>query len=136
MSTRSLTIIQSKEEEIVVMYRQMDGYPKGHGLDLAEFLSGMVIVNGIGSATPAKAANGVGCLAAQVVAHFKNDIGNIYLYPAGARNYRYYIEVNKSIYLKIYSAHWNDEIPEKILFEGTPEEVKNWIEKGGENVEE
>ena len=39
MGTRSLTtfIDDHTEEEIVVMYRQYDGYPEGHGRDLVNF---------------------------------------------------------------------------------------------------
>ena len=36
-----------KDTEIVVMYRQYDGYPSGHGIDLSEFLSKGRLVNGI-----------------------------------------------------------------------------------------
>ena len=81
MGTRSLTRVfdEWSEEEIVRIYRQMDGYPTGHGLELAEFCDGMVIVNGISSDTPEKAANGMGCFAAQLVKYLKEDIGSIYL---------------------------------------------------------
>lgn len=97
MSTRSLTIFENRYgEEIVVMYRQMDGYPDGHGLDLCEFLNDFKIVNGIsGEDYNKKTANGMECLAAQVIAHFKDGVGGFYLHPAGTRNadeaYRYYV---------------------------------------------
>jgi len=68
------------------MYRQMDGYPEGHGKELAEMLSGMKMVNGLSIDQPAKLANGMPCLAAQIVAHFKEGPGGIYLYPAGTRD--------------------------------------------------
>jgi hypothetical protein len=86
MGTRCLTVFCDEEEEIVVMYRQMDGYPSGHGAELKEFLSGFSVVNGYGFNPPRRQANGMGCLAAQTVAHFKTGIGNFYLCPAGARN--------------------------------------------------
>ena len=38
MGTRSLTVVKEEENELLVMYRQMDGYPSGHGQDLANFL--------------------------------------------------------------------------------------------------
>lgn len=40
MGTRSLTVFidEHNDKEIVVMYRQMDGYPEGHGQDLVDFL--------------------------------------------------------------------------------------------------
>jgi hypothetical protein len=89
MGTRCLTVLHDNHEdrEIVVMYRQMDGYPEGHGADLAEFLSGGEIINGISVADRGKLTfNGLECLAAQVVAHFKTDVGSIYLMPAGTRD--------------------------------------------------
>jgi hypothetical protein len=86
MGTRSLTLLKDgKGNEIAVLYRQLDGYPEGHGLELAEFLSGMVIVNGIQD-REFQTANGMPCLAAQVVAHFKADVGQFYLYPPGTRD--------------------------------------------------
>lgn len=88
MGTRSITIFKGGKKEIVVMYRQMDGYMKnGHGEELAEFLAGGKMVNGIGGDEEAtKIFNGMGCLSAQVVAHFKDGVGSIYLEPAGTRN--------------------------------------------------
>ena len=69
------------------MYRQYDGYPGGHGVELANLLDGMKIVNGISASEKAtKLANGMDCLAAQVIASFKNGVGNIYLYPAKTRD--------------------------------------------------
>lgn len=67
------------------MYRQYDGYPSGHGNELKEFLTPFSVVNGIADRS-AKVANGMGCLAAQVIAHFKTEVGNIYLEPAGTRD--------------------------------------------------
>lgn len=86
MSTRCLTIFMDDETEIAVMYRHCDGYPAGHGHELAEFLMGKIIVNGIGTEDNSTIFNGMGCLAASVVAHFKDGPGNIYLYPAGTRD--------------------------------------------------
>lgn len=90
MGTRSLTVfVESEEfggEEIAVMYRQMDGYPTGHGAELKEYLSTLKLVNGIG-ADRTKIANGMGCLAALTVAHFKGqEAGGFYLYPAKSRD--------------------------------------------------
>lgn len=86
MGTRSLTIIEDeKGRKLATMYRQFDGYYDGHGKELADFLTGFKLVNGMGGDEPEKFANGLGCLAAQVVAHFKKEPGGIYLYPAGVR---------------------------------------------------
>jgi hypothetical protein len=70
------------------MYRQFDGYPSGHGKELAEFLKPMEIVNGLRpGAAENKIANGAGCLAAQMVAHFKDEPGGIYLQSVTNRDY-------------------------------------------------
>lgn len=86
MGTRSLTVFKDEHgEEMAVMYRQYDGYPEGHGMALAEFLSGKAVVNGIPMGMK-EGFNGPGCLAAQVVAHFKDDIGDFYLYGPNTRD--------------------------------------------------
>ena len=73
MGTRSLTVFQEYDAEIVVMYRQFDGYPSGHGIDLSEFLAGGKMVNGLSLNENERVFNGMSCLAAQVIAHFKTD---------------------------------------------------------------
>ena len=81
MGTRALTFVYDGETPIINLYRQYDGYPTGHGAELAEFLNGFEIVNGLGPDTPSRIANGMGCLAAQLVSHFKGDeAGQFYLY--------------------------------------------------------
>ncbi len=67
----------------------MDGYPSGHGADLAAFLSDRVLVNGFGTDTPAKASNGVGCMAASLVMALKEEagIGGIYLVAPGTEDH-------------------------------------------------
>jgi hypothetical protein len=83
MSTRSLTHIYDDGKILLTFYRQSDGYPEGHGKDLSEFLTGFQIVNGL-SGDKGKIANGMGCLAAQIIKHFKECPGGIYIYPLGS----------------------------------------------------
>jgi hypothetical protein len=98
MGTRSITRIHSGNKRSPVyatFYRQMDGYFEGHGADLHEFLNGFTVVNGIGS-IKGKTANGMGCLAAQIIAHFKNEmgVGGIYMtFPNDSQEYDYDIFV-------------------------------------------
>lgn len=111
MGTRSLTFVYEGEETIINMYRQYDGYPSGHGLELAEFLSQFTMVNGLGINETRKVANGMGCLAAQLVHNFKGSVGGeentamkgrspnlaggFYLYPTSAvdcgQDYEYHV---------------------------------------------
>ena len=128
MGTRSLTVFGKGVDEIVVMYRQMDGYPTGHGQELAEFLDGFTVVNGYSFADNRKIANGLNCLAAQVIAHFKNGVGGFYLYPANTRDcweeYIYIVsEKNSAPYIEVIDTYDNGNF----LFKGTPRKMLNWI---------
>lgn len=141
MGTRSLTtFIERYTEEktgkvknikVVTMYRQYDGYPRGMGKDLAEFLAGGKLVNGITPGETELTFNGMGCLAAQCVAYFKDGPGSIYLHRGGTTNcweeYRYEIivtEGSKDIIFRCY-----DVYKKKWIFEGTPQDfIKNIAE--------
>lgn len=84
MGTRSLVVFKQAEKDlskthIVTVYQQFDGYPSGVGMQLAELIKDMEIINGISDQKIGEAANGIGCLAAQYVAKYKDDIGNIYI---------------------------------------------------------
>ena len=105
------------DKEIVVMYRQFDGYPTGHGQDLKDFLTGFTVVRGF-NRTDGKIANGFDCLAAQIISHFKDGVGGFYLFPAGARDaweeYIYTVYPNPNnrseIYLKVEDTYKNGNI--------------------------
>jgi len=125
-----------KDTEIVVMYRQYDGYPSGHGIQLAEFLVKGKLVNGISFAETQLLFNGMGCLTAQVVANFKEGAGNIYLHTAGTKDcweeYDYYVigdNDTMELTLKCVTSRG------KVLFEGTPKEFLEQLEEI-EKVEE
>jgi len=87
MGTRSTTIFMDNDKELVRLYRQFDGYPDGHGVDLARACD-KTIVNGIGPNMDANThANGMGCLAAQAICVLKDGtIGNVYIAPLGEDN--------------------------------------------------
>jgi hypothetical protein len=82
MGTRSVTLfVEEDGTEVLGMYRQFDGYPEGHGKELADFIKDIYLVNGLGMGQPEKVANGIGCLALQVVTHFKKGPGGFYAFP-------------------------------------------------------
>lgn len=146
MGTRSLTVFAESfedeetgkrvEREIGVMYRQMDGYPTGHGRDLKEFLSGFKTGNGIPvSGVPEKYASGMSCLACQVIAHFKEGPGSFYLYPAKTRNcwedYIYTLtEREGKVWFKVQRVGMRNR--KKTLFEGF---VEDFDPEAAEKVE-
>ena len=131
MGTRCLTVINDDDlmEEICVIYRQHDGYPRGHGLELYNFLDKFYIVNGIGLNDERKIANGMSCLAAQLVAHFKKGAGSFYLHQAGTRDigesYIYVITYGSEkdkIVIKV-----NDAGSDTLIFKGGVELYQRWI---------
>lgn len=82
MGTRSLTYVYDRNDPVICMYGQWDGYLSGYGIDLANFLNSFdCLVNGIPVGDSRKLANGMSCLAAQLVANFKEGAGSFYLYP-------------------------------------------------------
>ncbi len=127
MGTRCITIIlDERGDELVRMYRQFDGYPEGHGQELASYLDGFQIINGIGVDVPEKCANGMGCLAAQIITHFKNDhpLGGIYIDSVNGSFigvdyiYTIYLDVGN---IKIRCQSGGVRVP-WLLFECTPAE--------------
>jgi hypothetical protein len=100
MGTRCLTrVYDERGAEIICLYRQFDGYPDGHGRELADFVERKTIVNGM-TGDERNIANGMGCLAAQIVAFFKQEPGNFYLYPPGEKDawedYEYHVKFEKT----------------------------------------
>jgi hypothetical protein len=121
MGTRSLTFVYDDNRKVLCMYRQFDGYPSGHGRELATFLNGFVdVVNGIRIGDTRKIANGMGCLAAQLVANFKlvpeNGVGGFYLYPTNSKDcgqeYEYHVYIDKVVVKETYDNN-------KTIFTGT-----------------
>lgn len=134
MGTRSLTFVYDEDgRNIINMYRQYDGYPSGHGKDLAEFLEPITMVNGIG-ATDNKIANGPGCLAAQLVAHFKDGPGGIYLTPTTevdcGQDYEYHIATHgEGLTITCQRIEGRRPFRRKNIFDGGIEEFKAFCEK-------
>ena len=133
MGTRSLTFIYAEDEtkptqRIVCMYRQFDGYPSGHGLDLHKFLTSGEMVNGFGDPT-AKQFNGMPCLAAQMVAHFKEGVGGFYLYPTNTKDawqeYEYHVYyINNQFVIKVVKV-----LAYKTVFSGSLDAFAAWCKE-------
>ena len=120
MGTRSLTFVYDGDTPVVNMYRQFDGYPSGHGAELADFLDGMVVVNGYGEVKP-KIANGMGCLAAQMIANFKQTVGGFYIHPVTStdcwQDYEYHVYEDKVVVKN----------PTEVIFEGSYQAFSNYV---------
>lgn len=137
MGTRSLTFVHdgASAKALINMYRQMDGYPAGHGKELYEFLKPIKMVNGFGADTETvKQANGAGCLAAQLIANFKDGAGGIYIQPVSAVNcgqdycYHVYADDTNGITVKCFEVRANNR--KELLFNGTVEAFGEFCLKG------
>ena len=133
MSTRSLVRFATREEGVsfsehperveVQVYKHFDGYPSGHPVALAIFLKDFEIVNGLGQDTYRK-ANGLGCLAAQYVAAFKEGPGDIYIENQDEKHmdieYITYVwgDDSKGIWMSIF-----DVYDKECMFVGKPQQL-------------
>jgi hypothetical protein len=117
MGTRALTIVYDERNEVIMnMYSQYDGYPEGHGAELARFLGRGRLVNGL-TGRDIHVFNGMSCLAAQLVANFKDGAGGFYLYPVSVRNcgqdYEYHVYQDRVVVLnykgkEMFRGNWPD----------------------------
>ena len=117
MATRAMISIAKREEgvsfseipdkTIVDIYHHWDGYPEGLGVQLAEYFDGKVVTNGLGGRDDYDAFNGMGCLAASLVAELKDGPGDVYIEPRDSHgwiDYHYYIwgDTYKDIWISIF----------------------------------
>ena len=138
MATRSLVRFAKREEGVsfsehperieVQVYKHYDGYPQGHPVDLAKFLSRFKIVNGLTNDST-EMANGLGCLVAQYVSAFKMEPGDLYVENPDTQHgdiefitYVWGIE-NKDIYMSIFDIYGEADESEMCIFVGTPQEL-------------
>ena len=118
MATRAMISIAKREEgvsfseipdkTVVEIYHHWDGYPEGLGVKLASYLDDKSIVNGIGSKDNEDIIfNGLGCMAASIVAQLKDGPGNVYIEDRGSHawiDYEYFIwgDTDKEIWISIF----------------------------------
>ena len=138
MATRSLVRFARREEGVsfsehpekieVQVYKHYDGYPQGHPVDLAKFLNGFKIVNGLSQDTH-KVSNGLGCLAAQYIAAFKEQAGDIYIENPDTEHfdieYITYVwgDYHKGIWMSIFDVYGESDESEMCIFVGKPQEL-------------
>ena len=117
MATRAKIHIARREEGVsfseipekvmVSIYNHYDGYPEGLGVTLASYLDDKTITNGLGKDND-YVFNGLGCLAASLIAELKDGPGNIYIEdpnkPHTWIDYDYYVwgDDYKDIWISIF----------------------------------
>jgi hypothetical protein len=122
----------TENNELVLIYRQYDGYPTGHPMETAEWLSTGTVVNGLGMDESRLVFNGAGCLAAQLIARFKDGPGGTYIHSLSSRgecweDYLYDIIIKEDKTIEYVCYDNVDDKPE--LFRGTPQEFVTKYEK-------
>jgi len=131
MATRATVSVARREEgvsfsekpnkTIVDIYHHYDGYPEGLGVTLASYLDDFKITNGLGRNSD-YVFNGLGCLAASLVAELKDGPGNVYIEdperPHGWLDYKYYVwgDDNKDIWISIFNSS-------ECIFVGKPRDL-------------
>jgi hypothetical protein len=134
MGTRSITRIYSQTESgekshLVSFYRHADGYPEGHGKELADILRKGEFVSGLPPSRESRILglyfNGAGCGAATVISVLKDEPGGIYIIPESRDNmweeWTYEVIFNdfdKSIVMTVIDTREGTEP----YFTGTPQE--------------
>ena len=128
MGTRSTIKFYSQfnqEQPLVSVYQQHDGYIDGVGYELAEWLKDKKIINGIsGEKMSDGHANGMGCLAAQFIAKFKDRIGSFYIGPLDDKQeYNYEVRfIDGKINITVDN-----------IFKGSPEELLEFNESDNDD---
>jgi len=131
MGTRATIKIAKREEGVsfsekpdkfmVSIYHHFDGYPEYLGVTLASYLDDKKITNGLGSDRD-NVFNGLGCMAASIIAELKEEAGNVYIEdperPSGWIDYEYYIwgDYNKDIWISIFDG-------DECIFVGRPRQL-------------
>ena len=119
-------------QDLCLIYVQFDGYPSGHPLETAEWLATAKVVNGLGLAENQLVFNGAGCLAAQLIAKFKDGPGGTYIHSLDSRgesweDYLYDIIVKEDRTIEYVCCDNNEDKTE--LFRGTPAQFVEKYEK-------
>jgi len=134
MATRALINFVEREDGVsfsehpgvdkihIQIYKHYDGYPEGLGVDLANFLDGYDVVNGLSTGYQGPVANGMGCLAAQTVSYLKDEPGNVYLQKPIEKDwedYEYFVWVkdHAELWISIFDYDGN------CIFVGEPDEL-------------
>ena len=140
MGTRATIKIARREEGVsfseipekvmVSIYQHFDGYPEGLGVTLASYLNGKKIVNGLGG-NRGDVFNGLGCMAASIIAELKDGPGNVYIEDRGTHGWidYYYViwgDTDKEIWISIFD-------DSECIFVGKPNKL---LEKYDERYKE
>lgn len=131
MGTRAHTFVYEEEVPLVNIYCHWDGDPNNLGKKLGKILKNRKLVNGIPDVLFEPTSNGMGCLAAMLVAQLKTSIGDHYLYPIGTtaldKDFEYHIYEDCVVVKEFVSSN-------SVIFTGSWNEFvefcNNWADEG------
>lgn len=120
---RAVVILKQEGEDLCRLTRLKHGEPHALGFQLGQLLSKPILRNVSAASTTAQAADGFGCLAAQVVHHLKCGVGDVYLSRPrriGDVDFVYEIdwEPNIGVFAKI--RQWPSR---QLIFKGKPSDL-------------
>lgn len=139
MGTRARINVIEDDKVLVSIYRQYDGYPEGLGQKVADFLRDITIVNGLSGDTTNQ-ANGMGCLAAQLIKYLKDGVGSVYIRSTGPESqgeeyiYTVYQEGNKASIrvsegsMTAFGMPGDSESEMNTIFDGPAKEFPEWVQ--------
>ena len=144
MSTRSTIRFRNDGDSTVCcVYKHFDGYIEGLGHDLAKWLKGMTLINGISNKEQEghDYANGIGCLAAKWIADNKTETGDIYMCDSDEYeeyNYDVILKRQNMRVLSVYGTKADDcisiavkDYKGDLIFSGSPSELLEFEENDG-----
>ena len=144
MSTRSTIRFRNDgDSPVCCVYKHFDGYIEGLGHDLAKWLKGMTLINGISNKEQEghDYANGIGCLAAKWIADNKTKTGGIYMCDSDEYeeyNYDVILKRQNMRVLAVYGTKADDCIvvtvrgrKGNLIFSGSPSELLEFEENDG-----
>ena len=142
MSTRStIRFSNDGDSPVCCVYKHFDGYIEGLGHDLAKWLKGMTLINGISNKEQEghDYANGIGCLAAKWIADNKEETGDIYMCSSGGQeDYNYDVILQRQKMSGMNGTKADDciviavkDYKGDLIFSGTPSELLEFEENDG-----
>ena len=115
MGTPAIITFMDDNQPAANVYLQSDGYPSWAGYRLGQWLEKFTVGNGAPlGAKMGQYANGMGCLAAQYIAHVKDRVGGVYMIADDSgwvADYCYTVECNadKRLVISCYSPGEEDK---------------------------
>jgi hypothetical protein len=137
MATQAIVRFYDRNNKCIAnIYHHFDGYPRGVGSDLYDFLKDIKIINGIQSHQNVmlEFASGIECLVAQYIAKLKDGVGGVYVVDEDWKTCGFYLykvrnPIDSDFNVTVMSCYEYDEL----MFDGGLDDFKTFIDEYGED---